>query len=712
MQIQRSSARPPMWTLPGQTFASNQEVLDRVQLEGDSETPAVYRTEVMSASHSLTRAVQVGAVGLVGGLAASALGLSGALSSALVGGAVGLGVGAWVGRSKPQEVAVAGRLVPGLEGLAFRPNNVEARTLDLATGSPESFREALLRAPSQPQSLDEIRQLASFQAAPATRQETIARLKDSVHQPFDMLVIGGGATGTGTSLEAARRGLSVAGVEAYDFSSGTSSKSTKLIHGGVRYLEKAVKKLDREQYELVKEGLEERGTFLQMAPHLTDEVRLVTPCYKWSEIPYFYAGLWLYDRIAGQAALSATEVMSKDKTVEQLPQLKREGLKGAVVYSDGEFNDSRMNVSLATTAAAHGAAMANYVEVLSLIKENGKVVGVEARDKRSGEEFPIRAKQVINATGPFIDGIRQMDDASSPKLVAPSAGTHILIPKLKLDQAVLVPEAPNGSVAFLKPFEGGTLVGTTEEKTELTITPQTTQEQVEYLRNLANSILSPDQQIASSDITSVWTGIRPLVKNPKQTGPTQELVRNHLVDVSPSGLVTVAGGKWTNFARMAADTVDAALAESPLGPIPSQRQGSKVVGAEGYQPKLSGWLQEAGLDAASSEHLARNYGDRAVQIFDLIQERPELGQALHPKHPYLAAEVVYTTRQEMAQTPVDVLARRTRLTFVDEQAALEALPRVNQLMAEELQWTPEQAQSELNSARSFLENNGLHAIKK
>ncbi|MBT9585218.1 FAD-dependent oxidoreductase [bacterium] len=540
--------------------------------------------------------------------------------------------------------------------------------------------------------------------------EMLKQLKNSTQNPLDILVIGGGATGTGTALEAARRGFRVGGLEAFDFSSGTSSKSTKLIHGGVRYLEKAVKNLDKEQYALVKEGLEERGAFLKMAPHLTNEVRLVTPCYKWHEVPYYYAGLWMYDRIAGQAALSATEVMGKKAALEQLPQLSQHGLKGAIAYSDGEFNDSRMNVSLATTAAAHGAAMANYVEVISLVKEDGKVVGVEARDKRSGETFPIRAKVVINATGPFLDGIRHMDDPSTPKLVVPSAGTHILVPKLKLKDGVLIPEAPNGSVAFLKPFEGGTLIGTTEENTELTINPQTTQKHVDYLRDLANTILSPEHQIQPSDIASVWTGIRPLVKTPKKAASdTTELVRNHVVDISPSGLVTIGGGKWTNFGRMAQDAMDAALRSANLPDVPSQREGSLLLGAHGYTPQLSDWLAaEYGLEAEVAQHLARSYGDRALEVADLARTLPG---RLHPDHPYLAAEVVYSARHEMAETPVDVLSRRTRLSFVDEKATAQVLPRVAQLMATELGWSPAQQQQELAAASDFYLKNGLHGLK-
>lgn len=701
MKIQQT---PTYWQVNGKKLSGSQELAESVK----EETQATCYRETWTPSQSGAKALKWGALGSGVGALSAYLGPWSPVAGAALGGALGAVVGAVLGRSRPEQVAVAGRLMPGPAGLQFAPHGQKSVALPV----DDQLTARLAEEIAAPQSLDEIRQLPEFQWRVPSRADSLQALKDSVKNPLDVLVIGGGATGTGTALEAARRGLRVGGVEAYDFSSGTSSKSTKLIHGGVRYLEKAVKNFDRDQYDLVKEGLEERGTFLKMAPHLTDEVRLVTPCYKYWEVPYYYAGLWLYDRIAGQAALSATQVLSSKTTSEQLPEIKREGLKGSVVYSDGEFNDARMNVSLATTAAAHGAAMANYVEILSLIKEDGKVVGAQARDKRSGEEFPIRAKVVINATGPFLDGIRQMDDPQAPKLVVPSAGTHILVPKLKLQEGLLIPKAPNGSVAFFKPFEGGTLIGTTEEKTEITINPRTTQEQVEYLRELANGYLAPEQQIEPKDITSVWTGIRPLVKDPKKAGAdTTELVRNHVVDVSPSGLVTIGGGKWTNFGRMAQDTMDAALASAGMEAIPVQRQGSRVIGAQGYTPELAGWLEKAGLPGQEASHLARNYGDRAVQILDLIGARPELGERLHPDHPYVAAEVVYAARHEMAQTPVDVLSRRTRMTFVDEKAALDALPRVASLMGGELGWTAEQCQSELTQSRQWLESSGQHGLK-
>ena len=504
--------------------------------------------------------------------------------------------------------------------------------------------------PYQPElkfhSIDDIKKLPEFQWDVPTRSEQLDRLKQP-NQKFDVLVIGGGATGAGTALEAAQRGLKVAALEGSDFSAGTSSKSTKLIHGGVRYLEKAVKNLDAEQWELVKEGLHERRAFLDMAPHLTDEVRLVTPVYSPWELPYYYAGLALYDMLAGREALEGTEMLSKGELKERLPDVNDEGLWGGVAYSDGEFNDSRMNVGLATTAAAHGATVANHVKVTSILKDQqGQVIGVQAEDQLTGESWPIHAKVVINATGPYIDAIRQMDDPQTPDLVVPSAGTHIVVDDLDLPEGLLVPKAPNGSVAFFKPFEGGHLIGTTEEPTPITLEPQTSESHVDYLIGVANGYLDEDSQITRADLKSVWTGIRPLVKDPETVGgSTQSISRKHIIDVSDSGLVTIGGGKWTSFGRMAEEVVDRAVEEGTLAAQPSQRPNTRLMGAHGYSEGLAAELNSHyGLSAKISEHLARNYGDRAVKVAELAKNG--FGAQLHADHPYLGGggSVCFATR--------------------------------------------------------------------
>lgn len=690
---------------------STQALVDQVHLQQDQL--AVFHFDSPGRPQRLKSGAAGSLIGASLGLLVGQLTNSGTAVSAALGGLAGGVAGTLLAPRETLHKGVAGVLHPDL---SFTPQNDPSHKLalsELENLSPSQQAEKMVpQVDPVGLSIDQIKQLPEYNWSIPTRDQQLQRLKDPA-QEWDILVIGGGATGSGTTLEAARRGLKVACVESYDFSSGTSSKSTKLVHGGVRYLEKAVKNFDKEQYELVKEGLEERGVFLNMAPHLSDELRLVTPCYSKWEVPYYAAGLWLYDRIAGQAGMSATKILSARAAKEQFPMLKSDGLAGAVAYSDGQFNDSRMNVSLATTAAAHGAAVANYCEVVSLIKEDDKVVGAQLRDKRSGETFPVKSKVVINATGPFIDGIRKMDSPQAPDLVVPSAGTHIFVPGLKVPEGLLIPKAPNGSVAFFRPFEGGTIIGTTEEKSSITIEPTTTADQVEYLRNLANSYLGPQNQIQPDDVKSVWTGIRPLVKDPSKAsdGKTVELVRNHLIDVSGSGLVTIGGGKWTSFGRMAQDTVDQALQTAGLPNMPTQRQEAKVIGAHGYSQSLAPLLADKfSLSEEVAQHLAHSYGDRSIAVAELAASNPQLAQKLHPDYPYLGAEIIYSMRSEYATNPVDVLSRRTRLSFIDEEATAQVLPKVVGLMAAEAGWNALQTAQELKSAEEFYARNGKAAL--
>lgn len=603
-------------------------------------------------------------------------------------------------------------LPPVARGLGVPPSPVAKKTESLES-APEATGSVSRGTLARHEGATPAEALAAMEATPEkrwtvpSRQAQLERLKNQ-RAPFDVLVIGGGATGAGATLEAARRGLDVACVEAGDFASGTSSRSTKLIHGGVRYLEQAVKELDFALLDLVREGLHERKAFLEMAPHLSDELRILTPLYKRHEVPYLAVGLKLYDLIAGRSNLSGSTIVSKKTIRERYPAVKTEGLRGGVEYSDGEFNDSRMNVALATTAAAQGAAVANHVEVTGLVKTDGRVKGVHVRDRLTGETWTIRAKVVVNATGPFIDGIRKMDDPTSPELVVPSAGTHIVVDRaldLPEQHGLLIPKAPNGSVAFIKPFEGGVLIGTTEEATALTEHPHTTEEQVEYLLDLANQYLEPNRQLTREDVASVWTGIRPLVRDPKDADKdTKSLSRDHIVDTSPSGLVTIGGGKWTTFAKMGRDVIDAAVSAAGLeGAEP--REPARVIGAHGYRSDLPELLEAHYLlppDVA--RHLALNYGDRATDVLRSVTGLDSQGQRrrLHPAHPYLEAEVHYAVRNEYAQTVVDVVARRMRLAFVDAAATDDVVPRVATLMGRELGWSPAQVQREVERARDTL----------
>lgn len=511
------------------------------------------------------------------------------------------------------------------------------------------------------------------------RTENLKRLKS---ESFDILVIGGGATGTGTALDAVSRGLKTALVERYDFSSGTSSKSTKLLHGGVRYLEQAVKKMDRGQYKLVRDALHERSTLLKIAPHLTRSLALVTPLYKRLEAPYYMAGLKLYDWLAGKKGLTHSHYVSSKQALKLFPMLKQEGLKGGVVYYDGQFDDSRMNVCLALTASEQGVALANYCEVVSLIKEQGKLNGAIVRDKESGDLFSIRAKVIINAGGPFCDSIRKLDNPHIEPMLTASSGVHIVIDKKfsAPQMGLLIPKTEDKRVLFLLPWHGHTLVGTTDNPAKIEDNPKVSREDIHYILRQLKHYFS--LEIQESDILSTWSGLRPLVSNLKSSD-TARLSRDHVVNISESGLVTVTGGKWTTYRKMALDAVSQAIRLRGLKPLrPSMTEKIPLAGGENFKSSIALELKKKyAFEKESCEHLMQAYGSRAIQVAKLSQEFPG---KLVEGHPYLIAEVIYAIRNEGARTVEDVLARRLRLSFVDQKAAKEVLPKVEALLKKEL----------------------------
>ncbi len=523
------------------------------------------------------------------------------------------------------------------------------------------------------------------------RQHRLDSLKHG--EGFDLLIIGGGATGCGIAVDAASRGLKVALVEKVDLSEGTSSRSTKLVHGGVRYLEAAVKKLDCAQYNLVKEALYERGLFLKNAPHFAARLPLVTPLYSWSEVPYVFAGLLLYDFLAGKQGLGHSYLVSRKEALQRFPMLKKEGLKAGVVYYDGQFNDARMAVTLALTAQKHGAIIANHVEVLSLEKAGSALCGARVRDKISGEEFSIRARGVINAAGPFVDRIRQMDDPSAAPILKAAAGIHIVLPKrfVPSGTGMLIPKTEDGRVLFVLPWQGHALIGTTDSPSEILDHPQAKEEEVEYLLRHINKYF--DLSVTRSDVTSVWCGLRPLIQA-EDAASTAQLVREHLLQMSPSGLLSMAGGKWTSYRKMAEEAVDQAVNSFAFKPARvCQTDHLRLVGAENFEAVGERVLNRTyGLDADVADHLHHAFGDRAVTVAKLAESG--LGARLHPQHPYLEAEVVYVAREEFAERASDVLTRRLPLALLDKAAAITALPRVIELMAKEHGWNQQRRDEE------------------
>lgn len=495
------------------------------------------------------------------------------------------------------------------------------------------------------------------------REQMIARIAHRT-TPWDIVVIGGGATGMGVAVDAATRGFDVLLLEAKDFGKGTSSRSTKLVHGGVRYLEQG-------NVSLVMEALKERGILRQNAPHLVRDLAFIVPNYSWWEAPFYGIGLRLYDMLAGKYGFGKSRVLSSDETLERIPTLQTEGLRGGVVYYDGQFDDSRLLIHLAATATDHGAALVNYMPVTGLLKdEEGYLNGVIARDDESGTEYTIQAQVVVNATGIFTDHIRQMADPESTAMVEPSQGIHLVFERsfLESDTAIMVPHTSDGRVMFAIPWHGHTLVGTTDTPIEEpSYEPRPFEQEIQFILDTAALYLSRPPK--RSDVLSVYVGIRPLVKAGGPAAKTSALSRDHTIHVDNSGLLTITGGKWTTYRHMAEDCVDHAITLGRLREEPCVTKTLKIHGHRSHTDDLGSlWV----------------YGSDADAIRDIAARDSTLNTPLHPDLPYIGAEVVWGARQEMARTVEDALARRTRALFLDAQAAHQMALPAARIMAEEL----------------------------
>jgi glycerol-3-phosphate dehydrogenase len=505
-------------------------------------------------------------------------------------------------------------------------------------------------------------------------------------ETFDILIIGGGATGCGIAIDAASRGLTAALVERNDFAEGASSRSTKLVHGGVRYLELAIRRLDRGQYNLVREGLRERSVFLKNAPHLARRLPLISPLYRWLDIPYIFAGLRIYDLLAGKLGIGGSRLLSRAETLRRCPMLKAEGLKAGVLYYDGQFSDARMALTLALTAAELGAAIASRVEVVGLRQEGGKLTGARILDRETGARWDIEARAIINAAGPFSDSVRRMADPEAPPIVRASSGVHIVVDKrfAPADAGLMVPRTEDGRVLFILPWQGHALIGATDEPAGIEDHPRPRREAIAYLLRHVRRYLSVE--VTEKNILSVWSGLRPLVNDPKVTD-TAHLARDYLIEVGNSGLITICGGKWTTYRKMAEDAVNHAVARFNLSPKCGCRTADlPLAGAPNFD--ADGGVETLrsvfALDLDVAAHLHHAYGDRAQRVMKCAAENGAV--RLHPAHPYIEAEVLYAARFEAALSAMDVIARRLPLAFLDREAARGAAPRVIELLAAELGW--------------------------
>lgn len=492
------------------------------------------------------------------------------------------------------------------------------------------------------------------------RNDMLQQLQDTTE--WDIVIIGGGATGLGTAVDAASRGYKTVLLEQHDFAKATSSRSTKLIHGGVRYLAQG-------NIKLVRESLKERGLLLKNAPHVTANIPFVLPCYSlWQK--YFYGiGLILYDLMAGQWGLGKTRMISAKKTKEFLPTINKKKLRGGIVYNDGQFDDARLAINLAKTAANHGATVLNYTRVTGFIKEENKIIGVKVSDDLDGQTYQLKCKSVINATGVFTDAILKMDDAMAKNIIQPSQGIHLVFDKKYFPgyAAMMIPKTADGRVLFAVPWHDKIIVGTTDTEINTPLLePIPLHEEVEFILQHINKYLEPTLQ--TKDVYSVFAGLRPLViKGDSQK--TALMSRDHTLIVNNSGLVTITGGKWTTYRKMGEDAVNNAAFSAKLC--------KKNCVTETL--KIHGWQ----IERDKTDPLNR-YGCDAKAIMKLGEETDGLNQCIHPAWPHIKAEVIWAVRYEMAMTVEDVLARRTRILFVDARAAIDAAPEVAKLMANEL----------------------------
>ena len=479
--------------------------------------------------------------------------------------------------------------------------------------------------------------------------------------PFDLVIVGGGATGLGAAVDAASRGHSVCLIERADFAKGTSSRSTKLVHGGVRYLKQG-------NIALVMDALRERGLH-RNAPHLTHPQAFVIPNYHWWEGPFYGIGMKVYDQLAGELGLEKSRFLSLEETVQRIPTIEQKDLAGGVVYYDGQFDDARLAVTLARTAAHFGAVVLNYVNCVGLMKTEGKVTGVLAKDEETGEELEIPARAVINATGVFVDDLRKKDEPGANEIVAVSQGVHIVLPHQFLpgDSAIMIPKTDDGRVLFAVPWHGRVVVGTTDTPVPgKSIEPTALPEERAFLMEHAARYLARDP--APEDVLSIYAGLRPLVKH-GDVKNTAALSRDHTILVSDSGLITITGGKWTTYRKMAEDVVNRAEDTAAL----TKRR------CETETLQLHGWTH-----AEIPEPHFKVYGRDATDLRAMLQADPALAAPIHPRLEFQKGEVLWHVRHEMARTVEDVLARRTRALLLDAKAALEASGTVAAIMMQEL----------------------------
>jgi glycerol-3-phosphate dehydrogenase len=485
--------------------------------------------------------------------------------------------------------------------------------------------------------------------------------------PWDVIVIGGGATGLGVAVDAQTRGHRTLLLEQYDFAKATSSRSTKLVHGGVRYLKQG-------NVSLVLEALRERGLLCRNAAHLVHDLAFVVPRYKWWEGPFYGVGFKLYDVLAGKLSIAKSRRLNRRQTIERIPNVETTNLIGGAMYHDAQFDDARLAFALAQTAADHGAALVTYMPVTALMKAGGAVVGVQAVDRESGREYELHGRVVINATGVFSDSVRRLDDRYAEPMISPSQGVHLVLDRSfqPSDAAIMVPQTDDGRVLFVIPWHERVLIGTTDTPVaNAEIEPRPLAEEVGFILRNAARYLSHDP--SERDVLSYFAGLRPLVQPHEGGVQTKTVSREHAVVISPSGLVTIVGGKWTTYRKMAEDTINDAVV---VGGLPERPCVTEHLPLHGCLRRDDPALPRAG-------HM-QMYGSDTAEVEAFLDETPARRERLHERLPYYCGQIVWAARYEMARTLEDALSRRTRSLLLDARASIDAAPRAAELMAAEL----------------------------
>ena len=516
------------------------------------------------------------------------------------------------------------------------------------------------------------------------RNEEITKAK--AKKVFDILIIGGGATGLGTAVDAASRGFATLLAEQDDFAKATSSRSTKLVHGGVRYLAQG-------DVKLVTHALHERGYMWRNVPHLVREMRFIIGNYKWWERPFYTIGLTFYDLLAGRLRAGRSLPLLRRTVVKEIPALKEAKLKGGVVYHDGQFDDARMAITLAQTAVDNGATCINYMKVESLRKnDSGRVAGVIARDRITGEKLALEARVVINATGVFVDEIMKMDMPGNGRKVRPSQGVHLVVDARFLggNSALMIPKTKDGRVLFGVPWHGKVVLGTTDTPLNVVSSePKALDEEIYFILNQAGQYLK--EKPPRKDVLSVYAGLRPLAA-PERSGDarkTKEISRSHKIYKSPAGLLTITGGKWTTYRRMAEEVVNRAIQTAGLSFKPCRTKDLKQ---HGYMENV---------DRSKWDYV---YGSDIRFIRKLIEEDSSNAELLHEDYTFTKAHVVWAVREEMAMTVEDVLARRVRLLFLDARAAVDTAPKVASIMAAETDRNQTWIDGQVTGFKALAEN--------